>query len=72
MYSIFDYEYRYFDFPTVGKSFYRVGQHQPANNRKEQERERERKVCRLAMVASGMQMRPNGNDEQICEEKSAS
>jgi hypothetical protein len=44
MYSIFDYEYRYFDFPTVGKSFYRVGQHQPANNRKEQEREREEGV----------------------------
>jgi hypothetical protein len=70
MYSIFDNEYRYFDFPRVGKSFYRVGQHQPANNRKEQERER--KMCRLVMVASGMWMRQNGNDEQICKEKSAS
>jgi len=55
----------------VGKSFYRVGQHHPANNRKEQERER--KMCRLVMVASGVWMIQNGNDEeQICEEKSAS
>jgi hypothetical protein len=70
MYSIFDNEYRSFDFPTVGKSFYRVGVHQPDNNRKEQARER--KMCRLGMVASGMRVRQNGKDgEQICEEKSA-
>jgi hypothetical protein len=71
MYSIFDNEYRHFDFPTVGKSFYRVGQHQPANNRKKQERER--KMCRLVIVASGVQMRQNWyNEEQICEENSTS
>jgi hypothetical protein len=36
-------------------------------------RERERKMCRLVMVASGMWMRQNGNDEeQICEERSSS
>jgi len=34
----------FFYVPTVGKSFYRVVQHQPASNRKEQEREREEDV----------------------------
>jgi len=56
-----------FDIPEVGQE---QDSYEPAT--KETEEEGERKMCRLVMVASGMQMRQNESDEQICEEKSTS